>query len=789
MYQVYEGKGKKMIKDRQIKLIIGSLLHDIGKVVYRSGDGRNHSQSGYDFLKTEAGIEDTEILNCVKYHHGAHLKNTSISSYDCAYITYFADNIAAAADRRSAENGEDGFDKTVPLDSIFNILNGNNGKCHYGMQVLNPNNPINYPVSEKITMGNYFYKEVIQNITDHLKGISLDEEYLNSLLSILEANLTYIPSSTSRRELADISLYDHLKMTAAIASCTEQYLEAEGEKDYRSVLFLGAEHSYKKEMFLLYSMDISGIQNFIYTIGEKGVLKGLRARSFYLELMMEHIIDELLEKLSLSRANLIYSGGGHCYMLLANTETTIEVLQVYEKQLNAWLLKNFDTALYVACGYTAATANSLKNIPQGSYSELYINVSRMISEKKSRRYDAQTIRNLNSRSFDGKRECKVCRRSGILKDDKCSVCNSLEKLSGNILKRDFFTVICKPEENALPLPGNMYLVTDTEESLRIRMTKDDYVRSYTKNKIYTGKHVTTKLWVGDYANGDTFEDLANQSEGVKRLGILRADVDNLGSTFVFGFHRPDGDDKYVTLSRTASLSRQLSLFFKYYINKILKNGEESILAKKGGRKVVIVYSGGDDVFLVGAWNEVIAAFVELKNALQRFTQDTLTISGGIGVYHSKYPLNVMAKEVARLEDLSKTVDGKNAITVFDKNHSYPWDEFLKKVLAEKLEALNEYFKMTEERGMAFLYHLMELLRNDQERINRARCAYLLSRMEPGEKAEKKEIEAYREFSRKVYEWSQKKEDRKELITAIYLYVYLNRKEGEEQNETYGRELC
>lgn len=43
-------------------------------------------------------------------------------------------------------------------------------------------------------------------------------------------------------------------------------------------------------------MDISGIQNFIYSIGDKGALKGLRARSFYLEIMMEHIIDELLEK-------------------------------------------------------------------------------------------------------------------------------------------------------------------------------------------------------------------------------------------------------------------------------------------------------------------------------------------------------------------------------------------------------------------------------------------------------------------------------------------------------------
>ena len=50
-----------MLTDRQIKLVVGSLLHDIGKVVYRSGDGRNHSTSGYDFLKNEAKIEDAEL--------------------------------------------------------------------------------------------------------------------------------------------------------------------------------------------------------------------------------------------------------------------------------------------------------------------------------------------------------------------------------------------------------------------------------------------------------------------------------------------------------------------------------------------------------------------------------------------------------------------------------------------------------------------------------------------------------------------------------------------------------
>ena len=759
-----------MITDDQIKLMIGSLLHDIGKVVYRSGDGRNHSQSGYEYLKNEAHISDDEILNCVRYHHGMYLKNASLAEDDKAYVVYYADNVAAFSDRREAEAGEGGFDKAMPLESVFNILNGNHGQSHYAMRVLNPKNGINYPTEDEISMDEHFYQSVIQNITDNLRGITLDEEYINSLLAVLEANLTYIPSSTSKKELADISLYDHMKMTAAVASCVMQFLTAKGEKNYKQRLFINAEKFYDEEMFLLYSMDISGIQNFIYTIGEKGALKGLRARSFYLEIMMEHIVDELLEKLSLSRANLIYAGGGHCYLLLANTDDTRDILEHYEKSLNHWMMEHFDTALYVACGYAKANANALRNMPKGSYSDLYLTISKMISEKKSNRHNADMIRNLNSRKHEGERECKVCRRIARLTDDKCQVCLALEKMSGSILYENYFTVMSEPNKDALPLPENRYLAADTKESLLKRMESENYVRCYTKNEIYTGKHVTTKLWVGDYTTGDTFEKLAEQAEGVERIGILRADVDNLGTTFVYGLQRPDGDDKYVT---------QLSLFFKCYINEILRKGTADNFGGSGERKAVIIYSGGDDVFLAGAWNDVIAAFMDIRNALEKFTQGTLTISGGVGIYDAKYPLNVMAKEVERLEDRSKHVEGKNAVTLFDETHAYPWNVFIQNVVTEKLGVLKTYFDQNDEHGMAFLYHLMELLRESGNNINFARYVYLLSRMEPQEHENKEKRAAYRSFSRKMYEWSGKEQDRKELITAIYLYVYLNRKREEQ----------
>ena len=89
----------------------------------------------------------------------------------------------------------------------------------------------------------------------------------------------------------------------------------------------------------------------------------------------------------------------------------------------------------------------------------------MIAGKKSHRYDADMIRSLNKKRHSGELECKVCRRMAELTDDKCGMCNALEKMSGNILHDLYFTVVIGKEKNALPLPGEKYLVADTKESL------------------------------------------------------------------------------------------------------------------------------------------------------------------------------------------------------------------------------------------------------------------------------------------------------------------------------------
>lgn len=789
--------------DTEIRLVAGGLLHDIGKLVYRQGvDQRAHGESGYDFLKNKAGLagEDSrQMLEAVRYHHASALEHAQVERDSLAYVIYAADQIASAADRREGSQREAALDIHMPLQSIFNRLNGNQGKCSYASGTLYMAEHVRYPEAENQRLEPEFYQKILADIQESTANLRWTKEGINSLLSVLEASLSYVPASARKDGNEDISLYDHLKMTAAVASCIYQYLHETETKDYKNRLFENTRDFNKEDAFLLYSMDVSGIQDFIYTIISKNALKTLRARSFYLEIMMEHMIDGFLEELHLTRANLLYSGGGHCYLLLPNTETAAQAADQYMDMLNGWLMETFQISLYVASGSAPCSANTLKNEPQGSYAELFMQVGSKISEKKSKRYTPAELRMLNAKiKEDHTRECSVCKRIGkVNAEGICPVCQAIEKFSKNILYDDFFIVTKKKTVGALPLPGGCFLTADSRDSWQKHgISEDGFVRAYSKNRMAVGADAATKLWVGDYTTGKTFEEYAAQAEGIGRIGILRADVDNLGQAFVAGFDQPGNQDRYVTLSRTAALSRQLSLFFKLYINQILAEPDYSFNGMQTHpRNATICYSGGDDLFLVGAWNEVIALAVDIRRQFAKYTQNTLTLSAGIGIYPHSYPISAAAGETGVLEDCAKRLPGKNAVTIcrdgqehmvmdaFGKNvavsdGTYHWQEFEQGVLGEKYRVLYDFFTTTNERGKNFLYHLLQLIRSQNEKINFARYVYLLSRLEPERNAPPEQVQAYQDFSSKMYAWIKNETDCLQLKTAIHLYAYMTREKEE-----------
>ena len=125
-------------------------------------------------------------------------------------------------------------------------------------------------------------------------------------------------------------------------------------------------------------------------------MKGLRARSFYLEIILENMADEILQISSLSRANLLYTGGGHAYILMPNTlEVRIGAEQAIAS-INQRLAEYFGTRLYTAFGIQECSANELMSKTKiRKATAIFSEVSAQIAEMKLRRYSPAEILKLN----------------------------------------------------------------------------------------------------------------------------------------------------------------------------------------------------------------------------------------------------------------------------------------------------------------------------------------------------------------------------------------------------------
>lgn len=729
-------------------------------------------------------IKTKFIYDSILYYAGK-ITGTAGKEFENIYIMKLADKISATFDRRKASDSEFTFDESGNLYSIFNILNGNNQSKRYDASILYEDEKIKFAKDSVTKPSGEFYKAIKEKLSGKLENASVDMDFINSYLEMLERTTSYIPVSGSGDEKVDISVYEHIKQSIAIGSSLYEYLIENDRTKEQEKLYQIPEEFYKEKSILLYSMDFSGIQSFIYgQYGKEEVLKNLRSRSFYLEILMENVIDELLKSLNLSVANLLYAGGGHAYFILANTERTKTLLADFDADIKAWMQDTFGIDLYIGSGYCECSCNDLQNKPDGAYSNCFREVSGAVSQNKLRRYCASQIKALNKgKKTDGERECKICHSSYNLNDNGvCSLCDGFAQLSRDILNREIFTVVSDKENGILPIYKNGYLSAenikrkDGEEYLKTN--KKILIRAYSKNGVYKGKDYVKTIYVGDYHAEETLENLVKDGVGIKRLGVLRGDIDNLGKAFVGGFEK-----NKQTLSKSAAFSRKLTQFFKYDINNILRNPVYKIPFSDGeaentDRKIAIIYSGGDDIFVVGAWKDIIEFGVDLYNNLKEYTQGTLTVSAGLGIYMPKYPISYMAEKTGELEDCSKKLDGKNAITLFDKNNSYHWDEFIDKVMGEKFATISEFFSTVEDKGKSLLYNLLELFRNRDKKINIARMAYTLARMEPSGKVSEEEKAVYKNFKEKVYDWMFSENDTKQVITAIYIYSYLIRKEEE-----------
>lgn len=762
---------------------LGGLLADVGEPAFRASGAKNVDSADFAVGLLD-GLFDRTVIDCAKL---LHRDADSLPDDSPVFAVKLADRVASGTDR-AASPGQ----KKIPLSplvSLFSTMKGEYGKyvCPTDTEQGLP-----LPTEKKGSSDSGALARLSEKLSEALKDSHGGG--VESITRIVERYLSGLPDNILSDAPKDISIYDHSKLRAALSACIVEYCEDSGIHDLKSVLSDAGFMS--RDAFLMYSCDISGIQSFIYNITSSGALRSLRGRSFALEMLMEHFIDELLMAAGLSRANLIYSGGGHCYILLPNTGSAKEAADDCGALMKNWLIDHYGTTLYFASAYVPCSANDLMNVPaeKSPYSSVFISLSRAISSAKLHRYSADEIRKLNSQSC-GESECKICGRTSD--GEICRDCAVFVSIGKELVGGGKYIAVTKSPTGGVDweLPslenGSVWLnFTDdvkSAEIIRFHTKNDDSLTSFDER--FAGD-----ISVGDYCYdsdlGRLSESAREADGGIKRIAVCRADVDNLGAAFISGFtdknaKNPAEASRYVNLARTAAFSRKMSLFFKRHINEVLSGDRFEIGGKSGENRVNIVYSGGDDVFLVGVWDDVIESAVTLRDKFIRYCCGALTISAGIGIFRVKHPISDAAGSTAELEDAAKSrrdrngVLVKDAVALFDTcgDYIFSWDEFTGKVINEKLALITEYLSgeadaESERHGKAMLYKMLSLCRNAGKRINIAKLAYLLARMEPSSGEERHAL--YKKFTEKVYAWAAVPSDRRELCMAIGVYAYLTR---------------
>ncbi|SJM93504.1 hypothetical protein CRENPOLYSF2_3360001 [Crenothrix polyspora] len=268
--------------------------------------------------------------------------------------------------------------------------------------------------------------------------------------------------------------------------------------------------------------------------------------------------------------------------------------------------------------------------------------------------------------------CKICGRddlnADINADKTCKQCKELENI-GRVLADTHYLFWAWGEDRRMvesklqnylckiPLPGTeclLYFLAKrpdfselTDLSASHLETLNDWKglkqnpQGYSQGIRYVGK------WQKEKASGDwEFDDFADRAQGISRMGVLRMDVDNLGEIFIRGLSFGSGQDKNMgSLSRVATLSRQLHLFFAGYLHRILDDFKQS----------QIIYAGGDDVFIIGSWDELPKVAEKISTEFRKYCANNpaFTLSGGISIVGGRYPISRAAELAGDAEHQAK----------------------------------------------------------------------------------------------------------------------------------------
>jgi len=608
--------------------------------------------------------------------------------------------------------------KTIPLYSVFNTVNGGSYKAAFGLKPLSLKKEDIFPKIIKETedgVSETDYKKLWDAFVKEFNDLPTDsfDGFTESLLYLLKKYTWCIPSNTM--DMANVSLFEHLKTTAAFADSIYTYY-ADGNED--KFIFDKTYNRLKLKdnsvhPVMLVGGDVSGIQKFIYNIASKKAAVSLKGRSFYLQLLIDSIIQKIITHTDIQATigHVVYSSGGKFYMILPNTSKVNLALASIKNEIEKELWEEHKGKLSFNLASSAFSlvkdsTNKISiegEVENKNLGDLWRNLAQKLNAQKNLRFKSL----LNETFFaiqNVDEDVKMCAVTGeeLSKENRKKLKGTDDVfVSKAVSKQTDIGIALKDADYLItyrePKDENKYLSNKAQEHIKVvgidnymfdqvELTKDNAdfrrITSADVSRIMLFNNTNPLLaklkgnavsygfqFYGGNKQAEykgknkTFEQLTEVKEKNTDtyIGVLRMDVDGLGNIFIKGL-----EEKDKSFAAYATMSFQLDLFFSGYLNTIRNSDKYKDF-------VNILYSGGDDVFAVGRWDLLIEFAEDIRKDFAAFmSRNDITISAGIAIVRNKYPIAKAAEMAGEAEESSKKYknDKKNAITFLGETISW-----------------------------------------------------------------------------------------------------------------------
>lgn len=684
-------------------VILGALLHDIGKFAQRAQEKpkrQNHSQWGREWFQENLAEKLTVFDESQKQTISSAINN----HYNSELYISIADAISAGMDRINIdldreEKGDPFNDRLISIFSRVSISDKPKKDTYYKLAPLSKDGLLEcFPADDKKCKTDE-YSDLLTAFNKEIKTLNFTDltpqQVIEKIYFLLWKYTWCIPSAVYKDE-SDVSLFDHLKTTAAIAGCLYDYQQEHPDE------ILNME----TPAFYLIGGDISGIQEYIFNLlTESGrVARRLRARSFLVQVISEIAVHQIIHKFNLPLCNVISSAGGNFYLLVPNTQTAEEELKQLQTDFDKWTYEHFQSEIFLSLGWVETSGKNL-----GSFHILLDKLKSVLHARKYRPYHSLLVVDKHWQEdkfvFDevvksDESICSSCRHHPVRKEREdveeqlCERCHN-DTVLGRELPKAKYIAFFRDNGRQFKLLNYSFelwdsLINNSCSYLVVALNDPSYPGvgfKYIANHIPAFEDINcTNPQHEHQVNHPVFLDfdrIADTSKGDSLLGYVKGDVDNMGEIFRWGFDSPKPEEKCKiakmkpSISRFCSLSRMIETFFAGYLQARMTDTFEG---KEKYWDMYTVFSGGDDFFVVGPWNRAIDFVKEIRSEFSSFTGNNpdFTFSAGIVFAKPHEPIAFCAESaIELLEQKSKKrkdklgeIIIKDGVTLFEQTVSW-----------------------------------------------------------------------------------------------------------------------